>query len=751
MKKHNRISRAVRALKSFAYDPSNPDHWSSADGFNWLRLKGDFNSSRVNALANSIVAACLAWGTRNFRQAHLTLLRETKPKVYEQVARHPALDLLKRPNRHYPAKTLWLGVYLSYQLDGNAYVIKVKNARGFGVPVELYYAPHWAMRPVYTPGSTEWVDYYEYTFEGRYVRFAPEDVIHFKNGVDPTNPRLGYAPLKAALLEVFTDEEAARFTAALLKNMGVPGIIISSDDPNTQIDEVEAKGFVEKFKRRFTGAKRGEPFVATGKIKVDTIGFTPEELNLDGVRKIPADRVCAVLGIPGAVVGLGSGTDASTYNNLRNYQRQAFEQHLVPVWDDLAEELTDQLLRDFDDDPELLFDFDTSEIAALREDEDAIHKRAKEALDAGGITLNEYRALIGQQPDPAGDYYLRISSKAPVSPQVAGEQAALGLFSAFFTTPEMLSDGPGGQTPQQLAQKALAAIALANMKRLPAGVTGGAGDVSRNAFKSLDDDIERTAAGAGGEFGGSLEAAFAALRDDAAAEALALGDLGDAVQAAETIGARVVERRVELFVDAFGEMHERIEREISAHVRRALSAETVTGEAASAAIAGHNGARVAAYTSDLKQQTVTAAREAILAAGEDESVEQIARRISQHVSGRQMYPGVFDKARKEALISGADDASADEAGELAAREHRARLVAETESRAALSYNALAAYEASGKVDSVLVVDGEGCGWRYHDDTDKANGTVRSLGEARRNLLSHPRCARRFLPVLKPGV
>lgn len=589
MKKYQLIARAARAVKSFAYDPSNPDHWSSAEGFNWIRLKGDFNASRVNAFANSIVAACLAWGTRNFRQAHLTLLRETKPKVYEQVTGHPALALLKRPNQQYSAKTLWLGVYLSYQLDGNGYVVKIRNARGHGLPVELYYVPHWAMRPVYTPGSANWIDYYEYTFEGRYMRFAPEDVIHFKNGVDPSNPRLGYAPLKAALLEVFTDEEAGRFTAALLKNMGVPGIVISSGDPNTQIDDDQAKGLIAKFKRRFTGAQRGEPFVATGALKVDTIGFTPEELNLDGLRKLPADRVLAVLGIPGAVVGLGSGTDAATYNNLRNYQRQAFEQHLLPVWDDFAEELTDQLLRDFDDDEALFFDFDTSEVAALREDEDATHKRAREALDAGGITLNEYRALIGQQPDPNGNYYLRISSKAPVTPAGAAEQAALGLFSAFFTTADAVGDGAGQQTPQQLVKSALAAIAAAQMKR--AGARGL--PAARPAVKSLDDDIDETAAGAGEALTEALSSAFAVMRDDVAAEVAAAGALGDAVRVADIISTRVVERRVELFVDAFKGMHARVEREIQAHVRRSLEAETVSTEASRAAISKANDARVA--------------------------------------------------------------------------------------------------------------------------------------------------------------
>ncbi|HEV2863043.1 MAG TPA: phage portal protein [Pyrinomonadaceae bacterium] len=755
MKKKSLRSRAASALKSFVFDSGNPDHWSSGGGANWLKMPdGNLNTGRVNVWASSLVVACLAWGARNLRQAQITLLKETAPKKYEQIASHPALDLLKRPNPHYSAKALFIGAYLSYQLDGNGYIIKVKNARGFGLPVELYYAPHWCMRPVYTPGSSTWIDYYEYTFEGKLWRFAPEDVIHIKQGVDPFNPRLGYAPLKSVLLEIFTDEEAAKFTACLLKNMAVPGLIISPDGgagTQVSIQPEQAKNLIEKFKRRFGGKNRGEPFVSTGPIKVQTVGFTPDELNLESVRKIPADRVVGVLGIPGAVVGLGSGNEAATYNNLRSYQRQAFEQHLVPVWDDFAEELTDQLLRDYDDDPALFFDFDTSEVAALREDEDAIHKRAKEALDAGGITVQQYQSMLGLPVDPLANYYLRISSKAPVTPEGAAEQASLGLFSAFFTTQERLGDGqgaPGAQTPQQLAQKALAAIMAAQMKRLPpspAERTVAAG----GAFKSLEDDVEQTQSEAAPLFAEALRAAFVGMAADVPAEVAAVGALTDAAKAAEIIGTRVVGRRVELFTTAFGEMHSRIEEEAKAHVRRGLQTEAVNNDASQAGIAGNNAARVAAYTSDLKQQTVTAVREAILAMEEGATHEQIVKRISQHVSGRQMYPGVFDQARKAALVNGATEAAADAAGEEAAILHRAQLIAETETRTCANYDLIETLGAAG-VEKLLVHDGADCGWEYHDQDKKADGMIVTLAQARRHPLSHPRCRRRFTPLTDGG-
>lgn len=50
----------------------------------------------------------------------------------------------------------------------------------------------------------------------------------------------------------------------------------------------------------------------------------------------------------------------------------------------------------------------------------------------------------------------------------------------------------------------------------------------------------------------------------------------------------------------------------------------------------------------------------------------------------------------------------------------------------------------GRVDGVLyaeVLDGADCGWIGHDDTDKANGTIRPIEECEQASISHPNCRR----------
>lgn len=66
------------------------------------------------------------------------------------------------------------------------------------------------------------------------------------------------------------------------------------------------------------------------------------------------------------------------------------------------------------------------------------------------------------------------------------------------------------------------------------------------------------------------------------------------------------------------------------------------------------------------------------------------------------------------------------------------------SKTAEAYNrgTLNALGAAG-VTVVEVFDGPDCGWVAHDDSDKANGTLRALADAAAHTIAHPRCGRSF--------
>jgi phage portal protein BeeE len=177
----------------------------------------------------------------------------------------------------------------------------------------------------------------------------PSDVVHFRFGLDPDNPRKGFSPLKSVLKEVYTDDEAARFTASLLRNMGIPGLIVSPDT-DTAITKDEADATKQYMKDKFGGDRRGEPMVMTGRTKVEQFGFSPDQMLLRDLRKVPEERVTAVLGIPASVAGLGAGLDRNTFTNYGEARSAAYEQGIIPMQKIMGEDVRFQLLTDFETD-----------------------------------------------------------------------------------------------------------------------------------------------------------------------------------------------------------------------------------------------------------------------------------------------------------------------------------------------------------------------------------------------------------------
>ncbi len=109
---------------------------------------------------------------------------------------------------------------------------------------------------------------------------------------------------------------------------------------------------------------------------------------------------------------------------------------------------------------------------------------------------------------------------------------------------------------------------------------------------------------------------------------------------------------------------------------------------------------------------------------------------------RQRIKGTIDIG----VLSGQTDAEIGrEISKVIDNPARARTIARTEMALADQAAATDRYREAG-VKAVEVFDGAGCGWTYHDDPDKANGTIRTLRQAESQPLSHPNCRRVFMPV-----
>ena len=293
------------------------------------------------------------------------------------------------------------------------------------------------------------ITHYEYTVDAVTVDIPPENIIHFRYGMDAENPRKGRSPLSALLQEVFTDQEAADFTATLLGNMGVPGLIVSPKSGTAPAD-TDVQATKDYLKESHTGSRRGEPLVMSGPTSVTQFGFSPNQMGLREIRRIPEERVTAALGVPAIVAGLGAGLDRSTFANYAEAREAAYQDCIIPAQRMISEFIRFQLLPDFEPDGywTYRFGFDLSGVRVLQEDVSNKVDRLDVGIRGGWVRVAEGRRAIDLEVDDADEIYLRPSTVVEVP---VGEAMPAPVPPALSPGGEPPGLSPGQNEPEQPA------------------------------------------------------------------------------------------------------------------------------------------------------------------------------------------------------------------------------------------------------------------------------------------------------------
>ncbi len=365
-----------------------------------------------DGLGNSAVVACINVLATSFAEAPLKIYQKTE-NGKQEVINHPMEMLMSRPNEFISGSVLSHYLVTSLSAHGDAFLLKVKNNQGDVVQLVPLMPSYVKVRG----NERELITHYEYfavskknAFQEEYVELPRENVVHIRQGMDPDDHRRGFSPLRSVMRELAGDEAAGQFAVALLHNMAVPGVILSpKDDTMGGPSREEAEAIAQAFKSKFSGANRGAPMIMTGAMDVDVLSFTPEQLNLKALRRLPEERVSSVLGVPAILAGLGAGLDAATYNNTKELREFFTEQKMIPMWSAVASELTHQLLHtDFEDNNfNYSAGYDLDMVRALQGDRNDLVKTMNSGVQGGFVTIGEARRSLGLESDDSHNVYLR--------------------------------------------------------------------------------------------------------------------------------------------------------------------------------------------------------------------------------------------------------------------------------------------------------------------------------------------------------
>ena len=79
--------------------------------------------------------------------------------------------------------------------------------------------------------------------------------------------------------------------------MGVPSVIISPKD-EYMLSEEDADQIQRTYMRKVGGSQKGSPLILSGSMSVETLSFSPKDLDIGTLRNVPESRISAVLGVP---------------------------------------------------------------------------------------------------------------------------------------------------------------------------------------------------------------------------------------------------------------------------------------------------------------------------------------------------------------------------------------------------------------------------------------------------------------------
>lgn len=383
----------------------------------------DLLAGAYGSAANSAVFACL--------QVIATAIAEPELKLYRvaggervEVNDAPIVDLLRRPNPHMTLDTLLWYLTNCLKVDGNAYWRKLRAGNDLtGNVVELWPISPSRLEPKTTRDSGDFISFYRYYLRpGVYEDIAPENIVHFRYGLDDRDHRLGCAPLKRLAREVSSDAQATRYADRLLANLAINGLSVEWDKETAPITPEQAAEIKARIASAYGGDNVGAVSVLSPGAKLVSHGFSPEQMDLKVLHRVPEERIAAVLGVPAIVAGLGAGLDRSTYSNFSEAREAFTEMTLIPSWRAIAATITLSLLPDFSSNRADVVDFDIDDVRALSDDEDKKATRLSTYVAAGILDVDEARAEIGREPLPE-----RPAPALPPTPEARSRPRILTL------------------------------------------------------------------------------------------------------------------------------------------------------------------------------------------------------------------------------------------------------------------------------------------------------------------------------------
>lgn len=275
----------------------------------------------------------------------------------ETIENHDFTKVWAKPNPEFSGQDNMEFMIAHQLLCGNALIQPIIVGR---TPREFWMVMPDLVQPIPSDVPGEWLKSWQVsTASGSQSEVPADRFVHFMQ-MDPGNPYWGIGPLMAAARTIDTDNEAQDYQKVSMQNRATPDGVFTHDAVMTpeQFDEARRQ-IRENFLAR---NRRREPWILAAGAKWNQMSMSPVEMDFIASRVSNKRDIAGAFGISPIFLG---DLEQSSYDNMAQAKRSLYEEVVIPMLDDIKSTLNLRIAPMYGD---IIINYDTSKVAALRED-----------------------------------------------------------------------------------------------------------------------------------------------------------------------------------------------------------------------------------------------------------------------------------------------------------------------------------------------------------------------------------------------
>lgn len=458
-------------------------------GARWHDLFGagswqkDIEPDPDHVLAFSTVYACVTLIASDIAKIGLELMQEDEATGIHRKAKSPAFSpVLKKPN---PYQTLQQFVecwVISKLRTGNAYVLKVRDARQ--IVVALYVLDPNLVTPLVAPNGLVF-----YQCERDDLSRLPyaipaipaSEIIHDRMEC-LFHPLVGVSPVFACGLAAHQGLKILGNSARFFENMSRPSGLLTAPD---QIDDETAERLKREWEQNYGADKVGKVAVLGDGLKYEALGMSAKDAQLTEQLGLSAAQVCTAFHVPGFMVGVGA---LPSFDNVEALWQQYYAQCLQKLIESIEALLDEGLGLEA---AGYCVEFDLDDL--LRMDAKSLATVEGEKVKNGISAPNEARRKFNLAPKPGGDAVYLQQQNYSIEALAKRDQSE----DPFGTAPAPAPAAPAEPTPAAATQEDVArsiAEALAPLAGLIEKQTSTSAEAFTKAIETMNARLEAIAA-----------------------------------------------------------------------------------------------------------------------------------------------------------------------------------------------------------------------------------------------------------------